>query len=101
MAGADPTLPRQIRLVDLVIRAEKAVIDGDIRAATIAVSNGVISAIDADCRGVEDIQLDGSMVHSIVRKPFDIDALGDLISAAAGPPVSAMAALLATRRRRA
>ena len=48
--------------MDLVIRAEKAVIDGDIRAATIAVSNGVISAIDADCRGVEDIQLDGSMV---------------------------------------
>ena len=48
--------------MDLVIRAEKAVIDGDIRAATIAVSNGVISAIDADCRGVEDIRLDGSMV---------------------------------------
>jgi len=24
------------------------------------------------------------MVHSIVRKPFDIDALGDLIAAAAG-----------------
>ena len=28
-------------------------------------------------------RLDGSLVHSIVRKPFDIDALGDLISAAA------------------
>lgn len=28
-------------------------------------------------------QLDGSMVHSIVRKPFDIDVLGDLINAAA------------------
>jgi two-component system capsular synthesis sensor histidine kinase RcsC len=28
-------------------------------------------------------KLDGSMVHSIVRKPFDIDALGDLITAAA------------------
>ncbi|HKR64017.1 MAG TPA: response regulator [Thermoanaerobaculia bacterium] len=28
-------------------------------------------------------QLDGSVVHSIVRKPFDIDVLGDLISAAA------------------
>lgn len=28
-------------------------------------------------------QLDGSMVHSIVRKPFDIDVLGDLIAAAA------------------
>ncbi|MFZ2489947.1 MAG: response regulator [Thermoanaerobaculia bacterium] len=28
-------------------------------------------------------QLDGSMVHSIVRKPFDIDVLGDLVAAAA------------------
>lgn len=28
-------------------------------------------------------RLDGSMVHSIVRKPFDIDVLGDLIVAAA------------------
>ena len=28
-------------------------------------------------------QLDGSVVHSIVRKPFDIDVLGDLINAAA------------------
>ena len=28
-------------------------------------------------------QLDGSMVHSILRKPFDIDVLGDLITAAA------------------
>lgn len=28
-------------------------------------------------------QLDGSVVHSIVRKPFDIDVLGDLIVAAA------------------
>ncbi len=28
-------------------------------------------------------QLDGAMVHSIVRKPFDIDVLGDLITAAA------------------
>lgn len=27
-------------------------------------------------------QLDGAMVHSIVRKPFDIDVLGDLITAA-------------------
>ena len=26
-------------------------------------------------------QLDGSMVHSIIRKPFDIDVLGDLITA--------------------
>jgi CheY-like chemotaxis protein len=28
-------------------------------------------------------QLDGSVVHSIVRKPFEIDVLGDLIAAAA------------------
>jgi DNA-binding response OmpR family regulator len=28
-------------------------------------------------------KLDGSLVHSILRKPFDIDVLGDLISAAA------------------
>jgi DNA-binding response OmpR family regulator len=28
-------------------------------------------------------QLDGAMVHSIIRKPFDIDVLGDLIAAAA------------------
>lgn len=28
-------------------------------------------------------RLDGAMVHSILRKPFDIDVLGDLISAAA------------------
>lgn len=27
-------------------------------------------------------RLDGSLVHSIVRKPFDIDVLGDLITAA-------------------
>ena len=28
-------------------------------------------------------RLDGSMVHSVIRKPFDIDVLGDLIIAAA------------------
>lgn len=28
-------------------------------------------------------RLDGSVVHSILRKPFDIDVLGDLIDAAA------------------
>src|SRR5688572_16608379 len=28
-------------------------------------------------------QLDGAIVHSILRKPFDIDVLGDLIAAAA------------------
>jgi len=27
-------------------------------------------------------RLDGSVVHSILRKPFDIDVLGDLVSAA-------------------
>lgn len=27
--------------------------------------------------------LDGAMVHSILRKPFDIDVLGDLVAAAA------------------
>ena len=28
-------------------------------------------------------RLDASMVHSVIRKPFDIDVLGDLIAAAA------------------
>ena len=28
-------------------------------------------------------RVDGSIVHSIIRKPFDIDVLGDLITAAA------------------
>ncbi len=28
-------------------------------------------------------QLDGTVVHSIIRKPFEIDVLGDLIAAAA------------------
>ena len=28
-------------------------------------------------------RFDGSMVHSIIRKPFDVDVLGDLITAAA------------------
>ena len=28
-------------------------------------------------------RLDGALVHSILRKPFDIDVLGDLITAAA------------------
>lgn len=39
----------------------------------------VISAGDASSLR----RLDGSMVHSILRKPFDIDVLGDLITAAA------------------
>jgi len=44
------------------------------RPAVIVISAGESGALR---------QLDGSMVHSIVRKPFDIDVLGDLISAAA------------------
>ncbi len=43
------------------------------RPAVIVVSAGESAALR---------QLDGSMVHSIVRKPFDIDVLGDLILAA-------------------
>ena len=48
--------------MDLVIRAEKAVIDGVVRAATVAISDGVIRAVDADCRGAEDVLLDRSTV---------------------------------------
>jgi allantoinase len=48
--------------VDLVIRAEKAVVDGDIRAATVAISDGVIRAVDMDYPGTEDIPLDASTV---------------------------------------
>lgn len=44
------------------------------RPAVIVVSAGDSAALR---------QLDGAMVHSIVRKPFDIDVLGDLIAAAA------------------
>jgi two-component system capsular synthesis sensor histidine kinase RcsC len=46
----------------------------DERPAIIVISAGEPGALR---------QLDGSMVHSIVRKPFDIDVLGDLITAAA------------------
>jgi len=48
--------------VDLIIRAEKAVIDGDIRAATVAVSDGVIRELDADYPAAEEVRLDGSAV---------------------------------------
>ena len=48
--------------MDLVIRAERAVVDGDIRATTVAVSDGVIRAVDPNHHGAEDIRLDGSMV---------------------------------------
>lgn len=44
------------------------------RPATIVVSAGDAAALR---------RLDGSMVHSILRKPFDIDVLGDLVNAAA------------------
>ncbi len=47
--------------------------DGE-KPAIIVVSAGESAALR---------QLDGSLVHSIVRKPFDIDVLGDLITAAA------------------
>lgn len=47
---------------------------GGVRPAVIVVSAGDAAALR---------QLDGAMVHSIVRKPFDIDVLGDLIAAAA------------------
>ena len=48
---------------------------GGERPAIIVISAGDSAALR---------RLDGSMVNSIVRKPFDIDVLGDLITAAAG-----------------
>jgi DNA-binding response OmpR family regulator len=47
---------------------------GGVRPAIIVISAGDTAALR---------RLDGSMVHSILRKPFDIDVLGDLITAAA------------------
>jgi DNA-binding response OmpR family regulator len=47
---------------------------GGMRPAIIVISAGDSAALR---------RLDGSMVHSILRKPFDIDVLGDLITAAA------------------
>lgn len=47
---------------------------GGARPAIIVISAGDSAALR---------QLDGGMVHSIIRKPFDIDVLGDLITAAA------------------
>ncbi|MFL6248913.1 MAG: response regulator [Thermoanaerobaculia bacterium] len=44
-----------------------------VKPAVIVVSAGDSAALR---------QLDGAMVHSILRKPFDIDVLGDLIGAA-------------------
>jgi DNA-binding response OmpR family regulator len=47
---------------------------GGVKPAVIVISAGDSAALR---------QLDASMVHSILRKPFDIDVLGDLITAAA------------------
>ncbi|HYC88733.1 MAG TPA: response regulator [Thermoanaerobaculia bacterium] len=46
---------------------------GGVRPAIIVISAGDTAALR---------RLDGAVVHSILRKPFDIDVLGDLISAA-------------------
>jgi DNA-binding response OmpR family regulator len=45
-----------------------------LRPAIIVITAGDTAAIR---------RLDGAMVHSVLRKPFDIDVLGDLIVAAA------------------
>lgn len=47
---------------------------GGTRPAIIVISAGETAALR---------RLDATMVHSILRKPFDIDVLGDLITAAA------------------
>jgi CheY-like chemotaxis protein len=47
---------------------------GGHRPAIIVISAGDSAALRT---------LDGAMVHSIIRKPFDIDVLGDLVVAAA------------------
>lgn len=47
---------------------------GGARPAIIVITAGDSAAIR---------RLDGSMVHSVIRKPFDIDVLGDLVVAAA------------------
>jgi CheY-like chemotaxis protein len=47
---------------------------GGPKPAIIVITAGDTSAIR---------QLDPSMVHSVLRKPFDIDVLGDLVAAAA------------------
>jgi DNA-binding response OmpR family regulator len=48
--------------------------NGQMRPAVIVISAGDTATLR---------QLDPSMVHSILRKPFDIDVLGDLVTAAA------------------
>lgn len=54
---------------------------GGPRPAIIVITAGDTAAIR---------RLDGSMVHSVLRKPFDIDVLGDLIVAAARTMASEM-----------
>jgi allantoinase len=51
--------------VDVVVRAERAVIDGEIRSAAVAVAHGVIRAvgpIDSDCPAAREIRLTEPMV---------------------------------------
>jgi allantoinase len=51
--------------VDLVVRADRAVIDGEVRPAAVAVADGVIhavGAIDADYPGAQQIRLDEATV---------------------------------------
>lgn len=85
--------------MDLVIRAEKAVIDGDIRAATVAVNNGVIRSVDADYPGPEDIRLDGSTVlmpgfvdtHVHINDPgTDWEGFATATAAAAGGGITTL-----------
>ena len=66
VAGADGALSRTVRaVVDLVIRAERAVIDGQLRPAAVAVADGVIrrsGPIGADYPAAEQIRLAGTAV---------------------------------------
>lgn len=70
-----------VLIVDLMMPVKDgyAVIDwvkqhADKKPAIIVVSAGDSAALR---------RLDGSVVHSVIRKPFDIDVLSDMISAAA------------------
>jgi allantoinase len=85
--------------VDLVIRAEKAVIDGDIRAATVVISDGVIRAVDANGPGTQDIRLDGSTVlmpgfvdtHVHINEPgTDWEGFGTATAAAAAAGITTL-----------
>ena len=73
--------PYSVLIVDLMmpIMDGYGVVDwvkrhADPKPAIIVVSAGDSAALR---------RLDGSVVHSVIRKPFDVDVLGDLISAAA------------------